>query len=113
MESGLRDWWGGIPQSSLVNQCFVEDSVTLYSPFIFVQLTDLCLDTVTLKKNTLYVDDVKKKKRKKKRLIKFSLHSCTCVLFQRVLFTCFVEFCAQCHMFLEILSPFLKRTQRY
>lgn len=65
MGSGVRDWWEEIPQSSLVNQCFVEDSVTLYSPFIFVQLTNLCLDTVTLKKNTLYnVGDITKKKKK-------------------------------------------------
>lgn len=88
--------------------------MTLYSPFIFVQLTSLCLDTVTLKKNTLYnVGDVKKKRRKKKAdLIQFAFLY-MCFVPKGFVYLC-VEFCARCHMFFwEKLSLFLQRTQRY
>lgn len=51
------------------------------------------------------------KKKKKADLIQFAFLY-MCFVPKGFVYLC-VEFCAQCHMFLEILSLFLKRTQRY
>lgn len=75
--------------------------MSLYDlPFLvfFAQYTNLCFDTVTLKKKQNCIKLVIRKE--KKWLFYFIfLHSCTCIFVPKVLFTCVNNSCEQCHTF--------------
>lgn len=81
----------GGPQSSILYQCFVDVSRTAchciiyHFNFVFAQYTNLCFDTVTLKKNKLYkVSDMKRKK----MAVLFHFAFLYMYFVPKVLFTC-------------------------